>query len=1855
MYFSFKINRLWLLVLLLTGGGSLVLGQTTINRVPANAGLCAGETINYVIDPVSPTASYYWTVTGGSATQSQGSTNAITWDQPGSGLIQVVIIDNGITTAIDLTEEVPASLQADITEDPTLNCFVSGTETVPGIPGVANHGEGSRKTVKVCEGSVITLSGHPSGLPASSYNWQASGNVSISGSGEQVTMTAGLMGSGFVTLEVTDESCSEETYFGFFIVEHPVASFTANGVPSGGTLSICQGQSVSFQSTSTVPNNEYVLNQTWTISGAVFGVGESATYTFDNPGNYVVSLGVENCGACGDKTNITIVVDPAPAPQIECISWVCEGNTGTYSSPDFCAGAVWTAHGGTFVNCSSGSGSSCNDAVVEVEWNGSPPFALELDVSACGGSVCSVPAYYEVPSFGTLQITGDILLDTDNGNNTFYSVSPVAGGFYDWTVTFDDGTVFDNSHFFGTGNNSSNIVLQFADIPTAATSFVVEVNVSSSLLECDGFSDLRVVICSTPQISCTNGSGQSEFCFYNICEGESKSFDVDNQNGNAVVSWDIILDGALVQTMQALPLNYTFNDPGNYVIRASYQDLGNFCENPPTVSFRVNEIPDIEIEGPEIIPCDNEFYIYSVPSVANYKVTWNVSSGFLSGPQTGNVATIRFVGAGPYTVTAQYTSSLDQYCPSAIASFTVIQELSDALITGNDEACFESTEVYSFTPAVGSIYTWEILDPELGSIVSGQGSPEITVDWHGSTVSPTSTTIRLQTTLCGNSETIDFPVDLAYPPVPVCSSVSPGAICPDGTVTFTVDPQATNGVIRYIWNFNDGSPEAITTVPTVTHTFSLPSETDRLIPIDVKVEYVDEICSNAGSGSCQVRVYPEPLAYLTHTPNAFCPGDPVSTTLYATVSNYPGASQSYVWHRNGVAFATTTDPRITVTQEGNYTVMVVRDYGNGVICSSLSDPVKVYIDSCPPPQCTCAASINQTTGVNCHTIDFNATLCTGGQVVSWLVSDGSFYGANSSISHEFEHAGLYYVTVFYVKGKCRLSETVEVPIYLVPDFNIDEACTAGNVRSLILSDRSEYFIPDNPASDYIPDTWSWSDGSTILGSGSNIVVPMPSGPTTMDIIMTVSSAQTTCVLEQSVDIPEEPVPDFEFPNNLCEGIPVQFTNTSTGQYVSSSILWNFGDNAFTEIDNPEREYTGGGTYTATLSFQDMIGCSYDISQNVSVNSKQPGPFAIVNTTGSPTCSDPDITLSTNFPTSPISTHIWSTGALTPTIMPDESGDFSVTIVDANGCVYHLEEETVNISSGIQDVPEISIGGTGCEGFSRYITIGNYNSTYTYTWTHSDPSVISQTNQPWRLLFQSSATPGTYTSQVTATSPSGCVTTSEVLTYTINPRPVVSMDVTGSICPSVDVVLTASSDIPGSTFRWSGTQNTTNTLHAYEGGLYRVTVLSPDGCSENFRTSIPSPVTFDGLPTGCYEVCDGDLADGLPISWWPQGNGSFGSDCSYTIDYTWYQETPTGPVAVGSSSGITLTEEGDYYIEANINLTGDCGSFDVSACNPTRSDVISITEVACCDFTLNNPPVVNCFSLPNGSVLYQISVDVNNGSAVSLENLMITGPAGTNDLIGVPLQSTIPPGNQTVQFSLVDVPPLSTGNYCLNLSGVAGKTGMVCDLDFCITLDPKCGSAHTCSFITQGLPNPDYCEGINANGIPEYEFSFVIIPVPNQYVGTPIIAYGTGINITNNPLFFAGSTLYIEYEDTPPYTPTSDITLVFNDGNSVCTFTFQINIAPCGRGARMAGSELHPEISIYPNPARDMLHLSFPPERGIEAVRLMDMKGRTMLSESVEENDHSLNISTDAFANGVYLIEIINTEGVLKREKVVINH
>lgn len=176
-------------------------------------------------------------------------------------------------------------------------------------------------------------------------------------------------------------------------------------------------------------------------------------------------------------------------------------------------------------------------------------------------------------------------------------------------------------------------------------------------------------------------------------------------------------------------------------------------------------------------------------------------------------------------------------------------------------------------------------------------------------------------------------------------------------------------------------------------------------------------------------------------------------------------------------------------------------------------------------------------------------------------------------------------------------------------------------------------------------------------------------------------------------------------------------------------------------------------------------------------------------------------------------YLWSNGSTNNIISVSQSGVYTVTVTNVEGCA-----ATTNVTVSVNPLPIITINGntTICEGSNTTLTASGAN---TYSWNTGDNTASVNVT-----------TSGTYT--VTGVSTAGCSNTADV-TVSVSQLPVITITGETDFCAGESTTLTANG---GVTYLWS--DNTTeSTLTTSMAGSYQVTGYNEAGCTASVTVTV----------------------------------------------------------------------------------------------------------------------------------------------------------------------------------------------------------------------------------------------------------------------------------------------------------------------------------------------------------------------------------------------------------------------------------
>ncbi len=347
-----------------------------------------------------------------------------------------------------------------------------------------------------------------------------------------------------------------------------------------------------------------------------------------------------------------------------------------------------------------------------------------------------------------------------------------------------------------------------------------------------------------------------------------------------------------------------------------------------------------------------------------------------------------------------------------------------------------------------------------------------------------------------------------------------------------------------------------------------------------------------------------------------CDGD--SVTLDA------GQYAKYTWS-TGASTRT-----ITVNTPGIYTVAVVDAKG----CSGSSDPVVVTQAPSPVPTITMSNG-----GVMCE--GDSVVLDAGAGYATYLWSNG--YSTRRITSRA---SGVYTVTVTDTNGCTGTSAPAEVRVIALPQPGM-----SGPVQ-VCQNSTVEYSVPAIGGAAY---TWSVTGGAIVGGQGTSTARVQWGGKGSgrVDVSVTTSEGCTGKSPGLDVEIGDHLLPTVtpSGPVALCPGGKVTL-DAGSGY---TTYHWSTGESTRTI------EVSAGGSYTVTVS--DAGGCS-GTSVPVIVEDR-PSPVPVITSQGPVEfCEGDSVVLVAD---AGYTSYTWSSGERIDRITVKQSGTYTVTVTNTDGC------------------------------------------------------------------------------------------------------------------------------------------------------------------------------------------------------------------------------------------------------------------------------------------------------------------------------------------------------------------------------------------------------------------------------------------------------------------------------------------------------------------------------------------------------------------------------------------------------------
>lgn len=1321
-------------------------------------------------------ATYNWTITGGTI-QSGQATNSVAarWTNVGTQTISVT--ESDATALCSVTS--------------TLNVAVTA-QPVPVITG----------DLTVCSNDVDVYS-TPAGS-SSTYSWTVSGTVAdrtiISGSTSN-SMTVRWLTAGTRTVTVTETAglCSATAS----------ATVTVNQTPTqtaiAGLATVCNGSTQNYSVT-----NVGGQNYTWTVTGGtvVSGAGTSAiNVQWTTVGTQTVGVTITTAGTtCSTSLTRNVAVEDQPAPAITGTSPVCTGTTTSYSTPAVAGHTYqWTLSGGG----AAVSGATSNS--YSVNWTTAGTHTVTVTQRNASAN-CQATATMNVVVNQTptqTAISGPAVVC--NGSTQNYNVTSIAGQTYTWTVTGGSIT---------TGAGTNAIAVQW----TTLGNQTVNVTIGTAGTSCATSLTRNVSVEEQPNPYIAGPTV--------VCSGVTAEYSTDDNAGHSY-AWTVSGGGSIVSNPASSTINVQWTTAGSWTLSVTQTNSSGNCSRTRTATVVVNQTPTATAIS-RVTPggnlnqaCQGQQITYSTPANAASSFNWTVTGGTIVGSATSNQVVVNWQNQGNATITVTETTTGTTCATTRTANVAVGYQPTPA-IQGSRVVCIDKTHTYETMLVAGSTYNWSITPTNVFQTVAGYPAANvITVRW----IQPGLHTMTVTETalggFCVGVQTINVRVNPI--PTPAITSATgfgnpstrrPGVVCNNSTHNYAVTATPDN---VFQWTVTGGTilsgqnTSGITVqwgaagTGTIACTETVPGSdciTTTTQQIDIRRTPTPQITGEVNPCGNATFDYTTPLV----TGNTYTWSAIGGTGVQTAPNTFRVTWTAPVWPN-------TTAASVTVRED-------VADVAPAGSCFATTT-LNVTIRPIPPvPTITgatvvCATNLN-TTPPTVNTASYTSSIPTitgasGTLTPTWSVTGGTLVAGQGTLTAnvQWTNTGSTPVTgtvscLHTSSFGCTATGTLSVTVNPLPNPSIVGASSACQNT---VENYSTVGVPGN--------TYVWSlTGGNIIRSGQG--TPNVSVEWTLPGVATLTVSETNgfgCTVLNQRQVTVNALPQARLtvsgPTTFCQGGDV----TISAPLGFSNYVWNTGETARSIVVRTT------GNYWCVVT--DANGCS-NRSDTVKVN-VFPSALPIVTISGPLTfCEGGSVTL-----TAPagFNGYLWSNGATTQSVTVTESGSYTVSVSDGNGCTGTSTEVDVTVYA--KPTPTLTVvNGTFCSGDSA--TVSAPAGYVNYTWVSKNGVSYGTTRN---IVVK--ASDDIYCQVVDI---NGCAGVSDTVKLTMNrvQTPVVTVNGPTTFCEGGAVTLTAPEGY--TSYVWSnGVVGRTITID--RAGEYYVTVANQTCPAVSAKTAI----TVNNLP------------------------------------------------------------------------------------------------------------------------------------------------------------------------------------------------------------------------------------------------------------------------------------------------------------------------------------------------------------------------------------------------------------------------
>lgn len=402
-----------------------------------------------------------------------------------------------------------------------------------------------------------------------------------------------------------------------------------------------------------------------------------------------------------------------------------------------------------------------------------------------------------------------------------------------------------------------------------------------------------------------------------------------------------------------------------------------------------------------------------------------------------------------------------------------------------------------------------------------------------------------------------------------------------------------------------------------------------------------------------------------------------------------GKPTSWTWSLGNGTVANNQNPVTTYIDPGTYTVKLSIKNSSGKDSITKTAYITVYAN----PQINFTAS--PTEGCYPLNVSFsNKSKAGSGTIAEYLWDYGDGYVDTSAKgSHTYLSGGKFNVTLKVTNSYGCVNNYTNIGL-----INIDDGVNANfNLTSLDVCSTPAMAVFENTSEGSGAVTYKWNfDDGTISTDKSPAHNYATSG--SYNVLLTATTAagcSDTATMNLNIHLP---VTSFSKSGAQCLNQPIQFTNTSNPQPVSSK--WYFSDGTTSDDLNPAKAFSKAGTYTVKLVNIFSAGCSDSTTSSVTIG-LAPTTLFIADDTAD--CSAPMDVQFTNKTTGAVTRYLWDFGdgdtstSINPSHTYKNMGNYKVTLTafTENGCSSVLEKNKYIAIQPVKITGLTNLPDSGC--------------------------------------------------------------------------------------------------------------------------------------------------------------------------------------------------------------------------------------------------------------------------------------------------------------------------------------------------------------------------------------------------------------------------------------------------------------------------------------------------------------------------------------------------------------------------------